>query len=276
MAKPLKDLRNCAIHTITTKPWDIETAIEKYARAGVGGISVWRDTLEGRDPNVIGKRIRDAGLAVPALVRGGFFCGVEASERSKALESNRAALREGAALGADMLVLVCGAEPKQSLEISRAQIQDGIAALIDEAAATGVRLAIEPLHPMYADTRSAVNTLASANALAEALASEWVGIAVDVYHLWWDPDLEREIARCGANGNLYGFHICDWRVPTNDMLLDRGLMGEGCIEIAKIRGWVEAAGFAGYNEVEIFSSERWKGDQDTWLAAITAAYLRHS
>ncbi len=129
---------------------------------------------------------------------------------------------------------------------------------------------------MYADTRSAINTLAQANDIAEELNSPWVGVAVDVYHLWWDPFLEEEIKRCGANGNLSAFHICDWKVPTTDMLLDRGLMGEGCIPVKKIRSWVEAAGFEGFNEVEIFSNAYWKEDQAEFLKKIIKAYKENS
>ena len=270
-AAPLADLSRCAVHTVTTKPWAIETAIEHYARTGLGGITVWRDTLKGRDPVVVGKQIRDAGLRNTALVRGGFFCHGSAEERAAALEDNRLALREAEATGAPMVVLVCGARPEQSLESSREQIRDAILELLPEAEARGVVLAIEPLHPMYADTRSAVNTLASANDMTESLASPWVGIAVDVYHLWWDPDLLAQIRRCGANGNLTAFHVCDWRVPTEDFLLDRGLMGEGCIDIPGIRAVVEEAGFRGFNEVEIFSKRRWEGDQEAWLAEVARA-----
>lgn len=171
-----------------------------------------------------------------------------------------------------MIVLVCGADPSQPLEDSRKQIHDGIAAIIPEAKAAGVKLAIEPLHPMYADTRSAINTLAQANDLAESLDTPWVGVAVDVYHLWWDPSLENEIKRCGKNNNLLAFHICDWKSPTTDMLNDRGLMGEGCIPLRKIRSWVEDAGFKGFIEVEIFSNEYWKQDQSEFLKRIVKAY----
>lgn len=270
---PEQDLSRCAVHTITTKPWAIETSIEAYAAAGIGGITVWRDALEGRDLKRVKQQIGDAGLSTVALVRGGFFCFGNASEREASLADNRAAIHEAAAIGAPMVVLVCGARPGQSLEVSRQQIRDGIEALLPDARAAGVELAIEPLHPMYADNRSAVNTLRSANDLAEYFNSPEVGIAVDVYHLWWDPDLESEIRRCGQNGNLSAFHVCDWKTPTEDFLLDRGLMGEGCIDIRKIRGWVEEAGFRGFNEVEIFSSKRWAGDQAGWLSEITNAYL---
>ena len=171
-----------------------------------------------------------------------------------------------------MIVLVCGADAGQSLEESRKQIQDGIAEILPVAQAANIKLAIEPLHPMYADTRSAINTLGQANDMAVELNSEWVGVAVDVYHLWWDPDLEQEIKRCGDNGHLFAFHVCDWNVPTNDLLLDRGLMGEGCIPIKKIRSWVEATGFEGFYEVEIFSEKFWKQDQAEFLNKIITAY----
>lgn len=128
---------------------------------------------------------------------------------------------------------------------------------------------------MYADSRSAINTLGQANDMAEELDSPWVGVAVDIYHLWWDPALETEIARCGRNENLYAFHVCDWKSPTEDLLLDRGLMGEGCINIKTIRGWVEQAGFDGFNEVEIFSTRHWSEDQSVFLNKIKQAYLEH-
>jgi sugar phosphate isomerase/epimerase len=274
MVKEIQDLSKCAVHTITTKPWSIEKAIDKYASKGIGGITVWRDTLSGRDPTLIGQQIKDAGMEAVALVRGGFFTYTTADDRAKAFADNRLAIKEAEAVGAPMVVLVCGAHPGQSLEESRNQIREGIEAVLPHAEATGVTLAIEPLHPMYADDRSAINTMKSANEMAEYFNSPYVGIAVDVYHLWWDPDLEQEIMRCGKNGNLTAFHVCDWRTPTTDFLLDRGLMGEGCIDIAKIRGWVEKAGFKGFNEVEIFSKTRWEGDQDQWLDEIADAYLK--
>jgi sugar phosphate isomerase/epimerase len=139
-----------------------------------------------------------------------------------------------------------------------------------------VKLAIEPLHPMYAESRSAINTLEQANEMAEYFDSEYVGVAVDVYHLWWDPHLEQEIYRCGVHGNLLAFHICDWLSPTVDMLNDRGLMGDGCIDLKKIRGWVEDAGFKGFNEVEIFSHKHWAEDQHGFLMKIRKAYLGKS
>ncbi len=270
------DTSKLCIHTITTKPWTIEEAAKNFSAAGVKAITVWRDTLEGRNIKQTGAMLRDHDLTIVSLCRGGFFPSKDLNKRKLAIDDNRKAIEEAVALGTDMIVLVCGADPSQSLEESRKQIRDGIVEIIPEAKAAGVKLAIEPLHPMYADTRSAINTLAQANDMAEELNSPWVGVAADVYHLWWDSLLENEIKRCGKNENLFAFHICDWKVPTTDFLLDRGLMGEGCIPIKKIRSWVEAAGFNGFNEVEIFSTSYWKEDQAEFLKKIIIAYKEHS
>jgi sugar phosphate isomerase/epimerase len=271
-AKTITDLNRLCIHTITTKPWAIEESARKFAAAGVKGISVWRDALAGRDIKKTGDLLRNEGLSIVSLCRGGFFPSTDPVKRQVAIDDNRRAIEEAHQLGTDLIVLVCGADPGQPLATSRQQIQEGIEKLIPEAAAAGVRLAIEPLHPMYADTRSAINTLGQANDLCEAIQSPWVGVAADVYHLWWDPNLEQEIYHCGANKNLFAFHICDWKSPTVDLLNDRGLMGEGCIPIPLIRTWVEAAGFDGFMEVEIFSNHYWQQDQTKFLQNIIEAY----
>jgi len=272
----LSDLSRLCVHTITTKPWTIEQAAKNFSEAGIGGITVWRDALNGRDIKQTGQMLRDYDLNIVSLCRGGFFPNSSASGRKEAIDDNRKAIDEAEALGAPLIVLVCGAVPGQSLTESRKQIKDGIAAVLPYAEAAGIKLAIEPLHPMYADSRSAINTLGQANDLAEELNSPWLGIALDVYHLWWDADLEQEIKRCGQNGNLSAFHICDWKSPTLDLLNDRGLMGEGCINIKEIRAWVEEAGFKGFNEVEIFSNLYWQEDQAVFLKKITEAYLNNS
>jgi len=276
MAAAIKDLKRLCVHTITTKPWSLETAAREFAAAGVGGITVWRDALTGRDIRQTGNLLRDLNLEVVSLCRGGFFPALSANDRQKAIADNFKAIDEAEALGAPMVVLVCGSAPGQPLTESRQQIQDGIVACLDHAAAAGVKLTIEPLHPMYAGDRSAINTLAQANDLAEAINSPQVGIAVDVYHLWWDPDLENQLKRCAANHHLSAFHICDWKTPTLDMLNDRGLMGEGCIPLKQIREWVEATGFTGYHEVEIFSTLYWQQDQHQFLKKITEAYRQHA
>ncbi|MEO5603747.1 MAG: sugar phosphate isomerase/epimerase family protein [Cyclobacteriaceae bacterium] len=274
--KKIADLSQLCIHTITTKPWSVEDAAKHFSAAGVKGITVWRDALQGKNISQTGKLLRDSGLQIVSLCRGGFFPSIEKTKRQAAIDDNKRAIDEAAELGTNMIVLVCGAEPDQSLEDSRKQIQDGIESVIGHAGSAGIKLAIEPLHPMYADTRSAINTLAQANDMACSIDSPWVGVAVDVYHLWWDPALKNEIYRCGNNGHLLAFHICDWNVPTTDFLLDRGIMGEGCIPIKKIRSWVETAGFKGYYEVEIFSNKYWQADQLPYLQKIISAYKEKS
>ena len=273
---PLTDLSRLCIHTITTKPWSIEEAAKNYSANGVKGITVWRDALKGRDIKQTGDMLRQQGLSVVSLCRGGFFPSKEPSGRQAAIDDNRRAIEEAFDLGTRLIVLVCGADPAQSLEDSRKQIHDGISAILPDAEAANIRLAIEPLHPMYADTRSAINTMSQANDLAESLNSPWVGVAVDVYHVWWDPQLEKEIVRCGKQRSLLAFHICDWKSPTVDLLNDRGLMGEGCIPIREIRSWVEATGFNGFIEVEIFSNYYWKQDQSGYLKNIIASYKTHA
>ncbi len=266
------NLSRLCVHTMTTKPWSLTECCWHYAQAGIPHMTIWRNVLEGLDLKEAAGVVADHGLAVTSLCRGGFFPSTDTEKRAAAIDDNKRAIEQAAALGAPLVVLVCGADPGQSLEKSRKQIQEGIAGLLPFAETHDVRLAIEPLHPMYAGDRSAINTLGQANDMAEALDSPWVGIAVDVYHLWWDPDLETEIHRCGRQHNLLAFHVCDWKTPTTDLLLDRGLMGEGCIHLKKIRQWVEAAGFDGPIEVEIFSSRYWEQDQESYLRQIVEAY----
>ncbi len=267
-----KEIDRLCIHTITTKPWSIEEAAENYLASGVKGITVWRDSLNGRNPVKIGEKLHKDGIKVVSLCRGGFFPSASSKIRKMNIDENYKALDEAAAIGAPHVVLVCGADPEQSLELSRAQIREGIEKIIPRAEELGVKLAIEPLHPMYADTRSAINTLAQANDMAEQINSPVVGVAIDVYHLWWDPELKNEILRCGKNGNIMAFHICDWKFPVEDILNDRGLMGEGCIDIKKISEWVDSAGFNGFQEVEVFSLKYWSEDQYKYLENIIRAY----
>jgi sugar phosphate isomerase/epimerase len=275
-AKPLTDLSQLCIHTITTKPWNIEEAAKNFAAEGVKGITVWRDALANRNIKQTGQLLRDHELNIVSLCRGGFFPDKEKEKRQTAINDNLKAIEEAFELGAPLIVLVCGADPSQSLEDSRKQIKDGIEIILPQAAAAKIKLAIEPLHPMYADTRSAINTLAQANDMAAEINSPYVGVAVDVYHLWWDPFLKQEIKRCGENDHLFAFHICDWNTPTTDLLLDRGLMGDGCVPVNKIRSWVEATGFDGFYEVEIFSNKYWQQDQFHFLKKIIKAYKENS
>ncbi len=270
------DLRRFSVHTMTQRPWGVERCLAAYAAAGIGGITLWREDLAGGDAVGVGRRVSEAGLACTGLARGGFFPALGEAARQAAVDENKRAIDEAAACGAPALVLVCGAVPGQALGESRRQVGEGIAACVEHAGAAGVRLAIEPLHPMYADSRSAIVTMGQANDLCDWLgAPAEVGIVVDVYHTWWDAALEGEIGRAGAAGRLWGFHVSDWLSPTEDLLNDRGLMGEGCIPLRQIGGWMAAAGFAGFCECEIFSKRRWAQDQEAYLAAIVAAYREH-
>ncbi len=275
-ASEFTDLSRLAIHTMTNKPWSLRECIDAYAGRGIRGISVWRNVMTetegGVSPSEAAKMLADAGMSVPALVRGGFFPATSGEARSAAMDENRRCVDEAATIGADQVVLVVGAVPGMPLEEARRYTADGIAAVLPHARQRGVKLSIEPLHPMYAASKSCINRMAEARAICQQLGDDMLGIAVDVYHVWWDPDLEREIQLAGEQGTLFGFHVCDWRVETRDLLTDRGLMGDGCIDIRKIRGWIEAAGFTGFNEVEVFSTEYWAMDQHEYLDRIVAAY----
>lgn len=272
---PFEDTTRLCLHTITTRPLPIDQAITAYAAAGVSGITLWRESVDGRSLPSLREQIRSSGLEVVSLCRGGFFTGSTPSQRLAAIDENKRAVDAAAELGAPMLVLVPGALPTQSLAASRQQIREGIHALLPHASASGVKLGIEPLHPMYAYDRSAINTLQDANDLCDSIDSPDVGLVLDVYHLWWDPHLPVEIARAGKSRRIFAFHVSDWLKPSGDILLDRGLMGEGCIPLVELRQCVDAAGYSGYIEVEIFSKRYWQLDQDEFLSKIVAAYLEH-
>jgi sugar phosphate isomerase/epimerase len=230
--------------------------IDAVASRGIGGIAPWRDQLQTTGLEDSARRIEGAGLVVTGVCRAGVFSTEGRDGFQKVLDENRRAVDEAEAVKAKCLILIGGGLPPGSRDLAGAHalVRDGLAALLPHARAAGVPLAIEPLHPMYAADRACINTLKHANDLCDELG-DGLGVAVDVYHVWWDPALEREIARAGKR--ILGFHICDWLVPTTDMLLDRGMMGDGVIDIPRIRGWVEAAGYDGLCEAEIFSERNW-------------------
>jgi sugar phosphate isomerase/epimerase len=237
-------------------------AIEVCLRNGVGGIAPWRDQVHAVGLAEAARIVRASGLTVTGLCRGGMFPAATPEKRRENIEDNLRAVEEAAALGADCLVLVVGGLPEGSRDIAgaRAMVAEGIAAILPEARAAGIPLAIEPLHPMYAADRACVNTLRHALDLCD-IHGEGIGVAVDAYHVWWDPELATQMARAGDR--VLAHHICDWLVPTKDMLLDRGMMGDGVIDLKGIRRMVENAGFHGLQEVEIFSAETWwKRDPD--------------
>jgi sugar phosphate isomerase/epimerase len=263
------------VHTITTKLLNLDQCLVEFPKRGVSGITIWRQALEGRDLATVKRQIADSGMDAVSLCRGGFFPSASAAGRQAAIDDNLLAIEQAHAIGAPLIVLVCGAVPGQSLVESRKQITDGIVAVLPAAEQAGVKLAIEPLHPMYADDRSAVNTMRQSHEICDALGSpKMLGIAIDVYHVWWDPELKEQIDLAGRTGRLHAFHICDWKTPTTDLLNDRGLMGEGCINIREISDWVDATGFTGHREVEIFSNKWWATDQHVFLDEIASSYTK--
>lgn len=269
---PAQDTNGLCLHSITTKPWPIQTAIDKYARAGVRGITVWREAMAGSSSSSIRKQIAEAGLHVVSLCRGGFFAHPDKVNRQAAIQDNIQAVDEAASLGAPLLVLVPGSSPLQSLAVSRSQIAEGIEAILARAVEAQVVLGIEPLHPMFAADRSAVNSLATANELCESFDSPFVKVVVDTYQLWWEPGLCDEIRRAGDNANIAAYHISDWKTPEGDILKDREVMGFGCIQFEPFESCLQQTQFKGFREVEILSKRYWEQDQDEYLASIIAAY----
>jgi sugar phosphate isomerase/epimerase len=265
------ELHHAAIHTFTTKPWSIDQCIDGYARHGFGGISVWRETIAGHDLARVKQKISDSGLQGVSLVRGGFFTGNTKEARTAAILENRKAIDEAAELELPMIVLVCGATPGQIPSDNFLQIEQGIEEILPYAEAAGIKLAVEPLHPMYAGDRSAVCSLRNANDMVERLRHPLLGIAVDVFHVWWELDLQEQIDRCADEGHLFAFHVCDFKPDMEHVLLDRGLPGEGVSNCAVIDGWVRDAGFEGMTEVEIFSNKYWAQDQDEFLRKIATS-----
>jgi len=279
---PVPDPALLSINTATTRGrWGLAQAIEGCARHAIGGIAPWRDLLHDMGVAQAGRAIRAHELTVTGLCRGGMFPARSARTRKANVADNLRAIDEAHALEAQCLVLVVGGLPEGSKDIAgaRAQVRDGIAAILPTAKAAGVPLAIEPLHPMYAADRACVNTLAQALDLCDALdrgKTGALGVAVDVYHVWWDPQLEAQIRRAGKR-RLLAYHICDWLVPTTDLLLDRGMMGDGVIDLKRIRAWMNRAGYRGFHEVEIFSAKNWwKRDPDEVLTTCKARHRRAS
>ena len=235
----------------------ISEALDLVARLGIPAVSPWRDQIAQIGLKATARQVRELGLRVSGICRGGMFPANTQLEWETNMEDNLRALEEAVELNADCLVLVTGGLPKGSKDLvkARQQVEEGIAWLLERAIPAGIPLAIEPLHPMYCADRSVVNTLSQALDLCDLLG-EGVGVACDVYHLWWDPDLQTQIARAGQS-RIFAYHICDWLSDTKHLLLDRGMMGDGVIDLPQIRSWVENTGYSGFHEVEIFSQENW-------------------
>lgn len=267
-----QDHRWLSINTATVRKnrgveQPLTNIIEACVQRGIRAISPWRDQVAAAGLPAISKLVKTHGLALSGYCRGGMFPALDAAGLKAARDDNRSAVDEACELSAACLVLVVGALPgalagkaaHKDIALSRSQVSDGIADLLEYSRASKMPLAIEPLHPMYAADRACINTLEQALDICDALdpsRSGALGVAVDVYHVWWDPKLEAQIKRAGKD-RLMAFHVCDWMTPTTHLLEDRGMMGDGVIDIPRIRSWVEDQGFAGYSEVEIFSSGNW-------------------
>lgn len=258
-----------SLNTATVREqWTLAQCIEGCQRHGIGGIAPWRDKLHAMGINAAAKAIRSAGLTVSGLCRGGWFTDNGAIDQT-VMDDNRRAVDEAAELEAACLVMVVGGLSKDSRDLpgAWALVEEGLARTLDYACGQGVKVAIEPLHPMYAADRACVNTMRQALDICDRLG-DGIGCAVDVYHVWWDFELEAQLARAGKD-RIFAFHICDWLVPTRDLLTDRGMMGDGVIDIRRLRGLAEKNGFQGLNEVEIFSAlDWWTRDADEVLATV--------
>ncbi|MFD6609330.1 sugar phosphate isomerase/epimerase family protein [Micromonospora chalcea] len=267
-------LAKLSLNQRTTQRWSVAQAVDGCVRAGIPAIGLWREPVAEIGVPAAARLVTDAGLRVSSLCRGGFLTAADEAGRAAALADNRRAIDEAAALRAACLVLVVGGLPPGSRDLpgARQRVADALAELAPYAGERGVRLALEPLHPMYCADRAVLSTLGQALDLAEAFPAEQVGVVVDTFHVWWDPDVWRQVARAGTR--IASFQVCDFLTPLPaDVLLGRGMMGDGHIDFPPLRRAVEAAGYSGDVEVEIFNAEVWATDPDRVLATMIARYV---
>ncbi|WUW24000.1 sugar phosphate isomerase/epimerase [Streptomyces sp. NBC_01463] len=268
-----------SVNQETIKQWSLPELAEGCAKAGIDKVGLWRAPVQEYGVAATARLLSDAGLSVTSLCRGGFFTALDPAERARALDDNRAALDEAAGLSTDTLVLVSGGLPEGSKDLygARERIADALAELVPYAAERDVRLAIEPLHPMFASDRCVVSTLSQALDIAERFPAERVGVVVDTYHLWWDDQAPAQIARAGVAGRIHSFQLADWITPLPaGVLLGRGQLGDGSVDFRAFRTAVEATGFDGPIEVEIFNEELWARDGAEVLAEVAARYAEHA
>ncbi|MFJ3325089.1 sugar phosphate isomerase/epimerase family protein [Streptomyces griseus] len=273
------DLSRLSINQETLKQWSLPDLAEGCVKAGIDKVGLWRAPVQEYGVERTARLLADAGIEVTSLCRGGFFTALDPAERARALDDNRAAIDEAAGLSTDTLVLVSGGLPPGSRDLhgARERVGEALAELAPYAAARDVRLAIEPLHPMYAADRCVVSTLAQALDLAERFPAEQVGVVVDTYHLWWDDQAPAQIARAGAGGRIHSFQLADWITPLPaGVLLGRGQLGDGSVDFRAFRRWVEDAEFDGPIEVEIFNEALWARDGAEALAEVADRYVRHA
>ncbi len=273
------DLTRFSINQQTVKQLSLPELVDACVDLGVPAVGLWREPVRSYGLDAAAKLVRDAGLAVTTLCRGGFLTAIDPDERAKALADNRRAVDEAATLGTDTLVLVSGGLPAGSKDLrgARERIADALAELGPYAASNGVRLAIEPLHPMFASDRCVVSTLKQALDIAERFPAEQVGVTVDTYHIWWDEDAPAQIARAGASGRIHTFQLADWITPLPEGVLNgRGQVGDGSVDMREWQGYVEAAGYTGSIEVELFNDELWARDGRELLAETAARFVEHT
>jgi sugar phosphate isomerase/epimerase len=266
----MADKSRLSLNQITINAWSVREAVEGCARHGVPSIALWRNRIAEAGLAACVRMVNDAGLHVSSVCRGGMFPAATVPERARNIEDNFRAVDEAAALNADSLVLVVGGCVGLDLEEARGMVADGVAALVPYARERGVRLGLEPLHPMFAADRSVLVTIDQALKLAAPYDPAQVGVILDVFHIWWDPRVAELIAQ--AAGRICGFHVSDWLVPLPDTFLGRGLMGDGVIQIRKLRGLVEQSGYSGPIEVEIMNRTLWNSDPESVLAQVVERF----
>ncbi|MDG4665000.1 sugar phosphate isomerase/epimerase family protein [Mycobacterium sp. 236(2023)] len=260
-----------SLNTMTTKSWTLREAVEATAAAGLPAIGLWRDRVAETGVDDAAKIVLDNGLRVSSLCRGGFLTGI--GDGTAALDDNRRAIDEAAQLGTPELVMVVGGVPDRDLVGARVRLAERLAELVPYAADRDVRLALEPLHPVFCADRAVISTLAQALDLAAPHPARTVGVVVDTYHVWWDPTLAESVGRAGAEGRISSYQICDWLVPmAADPLVSRGMMGDGVIDFTSITALVRDTGYTGDIEVEIFNESVWATDGATVLETMKQRY----
>ncbi|OYN88570.1 sugar phosphate isomerase/epimerase family protein [Parenemella sanctibonifatiensis] len=271
----MTDLSRLSLNTATAKLQTLAECVEAAAEAGLGAVGPWRDRVQEVGAAEAGRIIRDAGLRTSSLCRGGFLTAVGEQATAEALADNRRALEEAAAIGAGELVMVVGGLPEGDRDIvaARQRVADGIAALVPHAQDAGVRLALEPMNPIFAADRGVLSTLEQSLEMAAPFPAEAVGVVVDTYHVWWDPKLQEMIARAGAEGRISSYQVCDWELPLKeDTLNSRGYMGDGHCDFTSTTQWVRDAGYTGDIEVEIFNVGIWEQGAPTIVATMAQRY----
>ncbi|GCE30441.1 xylose isomerase [Dictyobacter alpinus] len=269
----LTNLTRLSLNQATIDSWDARAAIEGCLRTGIPSIGLWRDKVAKTGLAETARIVRESGIKVSSLCRGGWFPAATAAERQARIDDNRRAIEEAAELQTAVLVLVCGPAPDRDMQAAREMVEDALIQLLPYARKHNIALGIEPLHPMYAGDRSVITSLAEANQLVEKLDDANLGVIIDAFHVWWDSSVYEQIAR--ASGHILGFHVSDWLVPLPDVLLGRGMMGDGIIELRKLRHAVDTAGYHGPIEVEIFNQSIWNMPADQVLDLVSKRFLAH-